>query len=538
MKRLLLFCLTVLLSSSVWAYDFEYKDEASGVTFYYNILSEDDLTCEVTWGGEGKYVGTPSYVGHITIPETVEYAGIVYTTVTIGDHAFYASELTEVTIPETVTSIEEYAFEDCVNLKEIDIPNSVTIVGDWALSGCDSMERVTIGEGVESLGEGLLCMDYSLKEIVVADANKYFCAVDNVLYDKAMTTIIQYPLAVAATTFSIPDGVTTIGYSAFSYNTYLEEILLPSSVTAVESWAFSGCTSLKSLDLPRTMTIIPRGLFTECTSLEEVTIPDYVTNIEVEAFQHCTSLKEVVIPNLVTSLDELGVTFSECTSLERVVISQKMEFLGYCSFRWCDNLTEVYSLNAEPPQTSYQPFYGDDLSKCILYVPIGSKEAYASITEEDTSNPAYWWHVFPEEHIIEIALTEVETGLAYLESETSMTLTGSVTAGEFDISEWGFEYWGEDGTIHQVSTTEDMTLTLTELTEGEVYTYRAYAIDSLSKFYGEERTFTAGVDGIDRVTTSDTATNTTTGTYNLAGQRVSDSAKGVIIKDGRKVLVK
>ena len=97
--------------------------------------------------------------------------------------------------------------------------------------------------------------------------------------------------------FTIPDGVTRIGYKAFLDCTSLTSITIPDSVTEIGKEAFEGCTSLQSITILNNVTTIGERAFRECTSLESITIPDSVTEIGDEAFQECTSLKRISCNN-------------------------------------------------------------------------------------------------------------------------------------------------------------------------------------------------------------------------------------------------
>jgi hypothetical protein len=117
------------------------------------------------------------------------------------------------------------------------------------------------------------------------------------------------------TKYIIPNGVTTIGYNAFSYYDSLTDITIPDSVTSIGSSAFRHCSSLTSVTIPNSVTLIDFCAFSECTSLTSIIIPDSVTTIEQSAFQDCTSLTSVTIGNGITSID--GSVFIGCDSLAR-----------------------------------------------------------------------------------------------------------------------------------------------------------------------------------------------------------------------------
>ena len=143
----------------------------------------------------------------------------------------------------------------------------VTSIGSCAFHGCSSLTSITIPNSVTSIG---IAFDWckKLTQINVDTANTVYSSVNGVLFNKEKTKLIRYPIGKADTSYSIPDGVTSIG-----------------------DYAFSWCSSLTSITIPDGVTIIDRNAFQYCRSLTSITIPDSVTYISAEAFDGCDSLK-------------------------------------------------------------------------------------------------------------------------------------------------------------------------------------------------------------------------------------------------------
>ena len=202
----------------------------------------------------------------------------------IGKYAFCGCySLTSITIPESVTSIGGNAFYECSSLKSVHItdlaawcnidfvdysanplcyahklylngelvkdlviPNSVTSIGDYAFYGCSSLTSITIPESVTSIGNWAFGNCSSLTSINVNANNPNYCAIDGVLFNKDQTTLIQYPGGKQGA-YTIPNSVTSIGERAFSGCKSLTSITIPNSVTSIGDWAFDACKSLTSI---------------------------------------------------------------------------------------------------------------------------------------------------------------------------------------------------------------------------------------------------------------------------------------------------
>lgn len=243
----------------------EFKDSFSNPLFYAHHLYID-----------GKEVT------NMTIPESVT---------SIGNYAFYGcSGLTSVTIPNSVTSIGSSAFSGCTRLKEISIPNSVTSIGSSAFS-CTGIKEFTIPGFVTEILSNPFTSCTSLKEIKVDSHNNYFRAKDGVLYSKDLKTLIAFPGGQSFV--NIPNTVTSTGKHAFHGCIYLTSLIIPNSVTIIDDYTFRGCNGLTTLTIPESVTSIGSGAFWNCNGLTSVTIPESISSIGKQAFLDCISLTTV-----------------------------------------------------------------------------------------------------------------------------------------------------------------------------------------------------------------------------------------------------
>lgn len=215
----------------------------------------------VTNIGNGAFVW--SDLTEINIPSSVT---------SIGEDAFFSCmSLTEITIPSSVKTIKGFAFSCCDYLKSVEIPDGVTAIGPGAFEECASLESVSIPKSVMTIADGAFAIDISLKKITVDSENKYFVVDESgVLYTKDKTTLIQYPCANTGSSFVIPNTVTRLGEYAFAYCSFLSDIIISSNVTNIEKATFAFCESLVSVTFPSSVTSIGESAFAACDNLTDV----------------------------------------------------------------------------------------------------------------------------------------------------------------------------------------------------------------------------------------------------------------------------
>lgn len=393
--------LMLSLSISIYATSFTYD----GLT--YNILSEDDKTCEVT---------TSEVDGTITIPSEAMSNNVRYRVVSIGAWAFdNCVNLTSVKIPSSVKSIGFSAFWGCSGLKNINIPNTVETIQNAAFYKCSGLTKVAIPNSITELADNIFTGCSGLTTVELPNS---------------ITSIGNYAFMDCSglTSINIPESVLSIGEYAFSNCSILPEINIPESVTTIERcafkdcsalkrivWetdmldyirskltyigeeAFAGCVSMKEFRFPRFIEIVGDGAFRRCVSLESISVISFnLKSVGKRAFYECIGLKSASIYYISVLEEE---TFAGCLNLENVYFSvgdftikkrafyacprlkyidlpSKLDYIGEEAFSLCNSLTKINCDNPIPPKIFKNTWDDHTYSTAVLQVKTSAEEAY------------------------------------------------------------------------------------------------------------------------------------------------------------------
>jgi hypothetical protein len=326
----------------------------------------------------------------------------------IGNYSFaFLDSLSSFTLPSTVNSMGQYTFYNSYSLTDFTIQGGATTLGPYALCNCFELENLEIPSTTTAIGNDAFLGCYGLAGIIVDTGNPNYTSVNGVLFNKNLTTLILYPPAGLATSYSISNGVTELADGAFQGNDSLTNITVPDTVTKIGSYAFVGdiftgiclpdcitCigdsafagSAITRMRLPRELIEVGNYEFYNCASLSDVEIPSRVTTIGSDAFAFCPSLVDIYIPGTVTNIGEqafydsgvasvtigqgvqtIGLeAFYDCSALNHIAIPSSVTTLGNDAFAYCPALTAVYFGGNVPAGTS-SAF--DDDTATFYYLP-------------------------------------------------------------------------------------------------------------------------------------------------------------------------
>lgn len=277
------------------------------------------------------------------------------------------------TIPNTVVSIEEDAFNRVSGLTSIIIPSSVTTIGGWAF-WFTGLTSINIPSTVTAIGTNPFAGCAGLTSITVESGNAVYDSRNNC---NAIIRTNANELISGCQNSVIPDDVTRIGDDAFYYiSTLVGELLIPEQITSIGNYAYEGCSGLTgSLIIPNTVLEVGESAFAYCTGFDgTLTLSEALTSIENWTFEECRGFTgSLVIPNLVTSIGSSA--FEDCRGFDgTLTLSKNLASVGSFAFASCSGFKDAEILAETPPSLENYPFGG--FGSVTLVVPCGCTAAY------------------------------------------------------------------------------------------------------------------------------------------------------------------
>jgi len=325
-------------------------EETFPTTDVFTTSTLSDGTLRITgYSGDSRNVVIPAQIDGMQVTE-------------IGYNAFSNQNLTSVVIPEGVTRIDNYAFNDNPSLgrvslpstlkylgvgafiqcglSEISLPEGLISIGDQAFGGNRGITSVHIPASVTGFGEGVFNGCYDLDSFTIAEGNTAIKVVDDILFTANGRTLLWYLPYKTETEYAVPARVTKIGGFAFerdfSYTTSMTKITLPEGLKSIGMCAFRRNHLLTEITFPSTCTRIDGNAFEQCRSLKEVTLPEGLNQLNWETFFGCSALETVVLPESIRYI--YGTACGNCTSLKSINLPEYVQYIDNSAFSNCPNL--------------------------------------------------------------------------------------------------------------------------------------------------------------------------------------------------------
>ena len=359
-------------------------------------------------------------------------------------------------IPNSVTSIGNWAFYNCFGLTSIEIPNSVTSIGESAFIWCSHLRSikchavdvpVTATNAFNNCPEDMTIQvpeesvalyqavepwkNYNVTEIHLYQIGDYVvvdyegCSLRytiiklepaecEVICETKPTTKVSITIPSSVEMEGVVCNVTKIGNDAFKYCSTLTSIEIPNSVTSIGNRAFYNCNGLTSIEIPNSVTSIGNEAFGNCNGLTSIEIPNSVTSIGNDAFIYCSKLTSIEIPNSVTSIGERA-------------------------FYSCSHLRSIKCHAVEVPETDTDAFYNcpEDMT---IQVPEESVALYQAAEPWNNFNIVAGFN-----SNINVSSNITEGG--FVEGGGNYQDGTEITVSAYVNPNYGFLYWSENDEI-------------------------------------------------------------------------------------------
>lgn len=308
---------------------------------YLNSLKNVELGNNVVFDTNAFYKCTN--LSTITIPNTVT---------SISTNCFInCYNLEMIVIPNSVIGINSSVFQNCSNLKNISLPNSVTNIDGSCFSGCTSLKGVTLPNSLTQVGTNLF---YNCYNLIYAKISNSLIKMNNNMFNGC--SLLKE--------IKIPNSVTEFGYNVFFNCLSLESISMSNNVTIFGYGCFSQCKGLKEVTLSNNLTSLSTEMFNQCASLENITLPSGITSFGNSVFSGCFNLKSINLPSSLTSFGRY--CFGSCYLLQSISIPNGVTIINDSDFYECMNIKEL-TLSQNTQQITAQAFSNCySLSKIIF----------------------------------------------------------------------------------------------------------------------------------------------------------------------------
>lgn len=325
-------------------------------------------------------------VGDIAVPETITVEGVDYTVTELSEKAFDEADITSLALPSSIKKLGYWSISFCTELKKVNVPASVEEIAEGTFRFCTGITDFTFEEGNNHfIMESDMLMTADKKRLIhlfyAEDEDKTL----NVTLPSTITAIDEYALACRSVKeIKLHEGVEKIGQYAFSF-ALLSSIEIPASVTFLGEAFVSWIPGLKKITVAESNTcckFVNDALYNADMTLfymvlpgnNKIEIAETVTRIGDAAIQS-TELETLVIPD---NVREIGIqAIIDNPKLKTVVIGSGVEEIGIMALDENKSLEAIYLRRETPAEIQEDLFEDEYYDKVTLYVPTGTKEAYA-----------------------------------------------------------------------------------------------------------------------------------------------------------------
>lgn len=517
-----------------WLYD--------GLFYHIN----DDGTCSVV---------STLKTGEIVTPQVAVIEGKNYIVTAILEGALQSKDkITSIDLPNSVTSIGEYAFLGCTGLTTIKLPDALAEISTGTFSLCTGLTSVALPSALSTIGSEAF---YNCTGLISLHLPNLLTSIgDHAFFNCSNLAVIAIPNTLESigddaflncsklTSIYLPGTITHIGTRAFSNCTGLTSVIIPNSITALESSVFSGCSSLASVTLPESLTSVGYHTFSNCSKLKSITLPASVTTIGESAFLNCTELKDInldrvsqikygafanckgllnvsifnakdvnsdaFINSSISSAvlpyewtENFKLDFSKTPNLWKVYIGEATATIPPDTFK-SNKLFWIYSNATTPPEISTTTFSPDTYDKGILYVPQGCLNAYKG---------AKVWNLIPDIRELPYQI-DIPNEKVSVDISQSVTLTASVVPA-----------YGPPVHIKWYSLNEDIATVTTNGVVTGVAKGEATLVAFCDGITATLKINVTGTDAVESILTDTTTEDSTFDVYNLQGIRVASGIR-------------
>ena len=325
----------------------------------------------------------------------------------IGINAFSGCPLVNVTIGNSIQSLEAFSFDE--HLKSVVVGDSITQVGRWLPDGftnCPNLETVVLGNSVTEIGSWAFQGCTSLTNITIGNSVLTICP--QAFYG-----------CISLKTIVIPDSVTSIGWLAFSNCTSLTTVTMGDGVRSIGASAFEECTALRNVRLSNSLETMDVSVFRYCRSLESIVLPDSLTVINEADFNGCIALKSLILGNNVTAIR--GYAFAGCESIISITLPESLVQIEPYAFQECFCLFEVINLSdLEIPSYSVED---GGISNYAMNVITSPEDSTVGMIDDSFVYGSY---------------EGVNYLLRYIGNDSEVSLPDSINGGEYVIRSYAF----------------------------------------------------------------------------------------------------